>query len=213
MVARVGHVDVARAVGGNAPRVPETGRSAGGVGRAAHPRGSCQRGHHTGRGDLADSVVVRVGHVDVARAVGGNASRVPETGRSPGGVGRAAHPRGSSQRGHLPGGGDLADGVVARVGHVDVARAVGGNAPRVPETGRSAGGVGRAAHPRGSCQRGHHTGRGDLADGVVARVGQVDVARAVGGNVAWAVKTGGGACAIGVARPVHIARERGHGGC
>src|SRR5262249_21278328 len=146
-----------------------------------------------GDDDLPDGAVLRVGDVEVAGAVGGDGVRVVERGGREGDV-RAARPdRRARQRGDGGGrDGDLADGCVGGGGDVQVCRPVGGDARRRVETGGGARSVGAAGLARRACQRGHGAGGDDdLADGVVDAVGDVQVARAVGGDADRPVETGG----------------------
>ena len=97
-----------------------------------------------GGGELFDPVV-GVGDVDVARAIGGDASGVVElpgaAARDPGLAGAGAGLKLASAVDNAPavglderaGGGELVDPVVALVGDVDVTRAIGGDAVRVGE--------------------------------------------------------------------------------
>jgi len=75
----------------------------------------------------------------------------------------------------------LADGVVAGVGDEEGARAVDGHALRGNKLGGAARAV-RAADASGACRSrngGHDTRWRDLADGVVAGIGDLDDPRAV----------------------------------
>ena len=105
--------------------------------------------------DTADDVVFRVGHVHVD-VVGRNATRCVETGRSSDAVDVARLPSGPGQRGHHPGRGDHADGVVFRVGHIRGACAVDGNVAWRTKPGGCACAIGAAIRRVDiACEQGH----------------------------------------------------------
>src|SRR3954463_6905855 len=85
----------------------------------------------------------------------------------------------AGERGHDARGGDLADGGVTCVGDVDVAGAVDGHAPGGEEMRIGTGSIHVPTKVRVAGERGHDTCGGDLADGGVTCVGDVDVAGAV----------------------------------
>src|SRR5262249_49761309 len=129
--------------------------------------------------DLADGAVVRVGDVEVAGAVDPHASRIAETRGGARAVRAAPDARGAGQRCHDPGGGNLADGLVKAVGDVDAAGAVARHDERSVEARGGARAVHATRQAGGTGQRRYHSRNSDLADGVVALIGDVDVASAV----------------------------------
>src|SRR5205814_4687010 len=125
-------------VGGDAGWKINARRRPGCVGASDQPRPG-ERAHHACGRDLADSVVVVVGYIDIARAVGGNAAWEIKARRGPGSVGAAGDARRTRECGDRAPGRALADGVVAGIGHIDITRGVGGNAWRAMHARRGPG--------------------------------------------------------------------------
>src|SRR5262249_17096549 len=99
-----------------------------------------------------------------------------------------------------PCGADLADGVIDRVGNVDVACAVDRHAARV---GKARGGARAVRAAKYACVAGQgrrNPRSADLADGVVGRVGNVDVARAVDRHTERVEEARGGTRAVRAAQ-------------
>ena len=106
------------------------------------------------------------------------------------------------------GGGELIDPVVAGVGDVDVARGIGGDAVGVGElpgaAARDPGLAGAGAGLKLVLPVAHapavgldeRAGGGELIDPVVVAIGDVDVARAIGGDAVGVVELPGAAAAI-----------------
>src|SRR5205823_3276255 len=129
-------------------------------------------------------------------AVGGDVRRLEELRRSAGAVG-AAGPRdgvaevrflgSTGDRRHHARRRDLADQMVVAVSDVDVPCRADGDAVRAIEARRGAGAV---VVPRAAVagQRGDDAGRRDLADRVVAGVGDVDIAVFVAGDALRSAK-------------------------
>ena len=100
---------------------------------------------------------------------------------------------------------------LAHVGDVDVAAVEGDRVRRVEARG-GAGTVGEGGHARGAGERGDDAARNhDLADDVVVRVGDVEVAGAVAGDPVRMIEARGGAGGVGRAALAGAAGERGHG--
>src|SRR5204863_18727 len=156
----------------------KTRRGPGRVGAAGDARSPCERTHYACGRDLADGAVVVVAHIDIARAVGGDAARASKARRGPGRVGAAGQVGRTGERGHYACGRDLADGAVAGVGHIDIARAVGGNAAWEIKARRGPGSVGASEQAR-SGERAHRACGRELADSVVVVAGYIDIARPV----------------------------------
>ncbi len=204
MVAGIGHIDIARAIGCDAARQKETCRGPGSIGAANNAGRTGERAHDACGRDLADGVVEHISDIDIARAVGGDAARGIKARRGPGRVGVAGQARSPCERAHYARGRDLADGVVAFIGHIDVARAVAGDTARGIKARRRPGAVGTPKNVGGTGEGAHGPGGRDLADGVILPVGHIEVARAVGGDAAREIKTCRGPGAIDVTRAPHI---------
>jgi len=100
--------------------------------RAVQVAGDAAAGHRRHRAvpaDAADAVVVGIGDVDVAVTVDGHADRSVEAGGALDAVG-VARLAAARQRAHAAVGCHLADRVVVRIGHVEVAQAVDGQRRR-----------------------------------------------------------------------------------
>ena len=145
---------------------------------------------------LADHVVVRVGDEQVARGVDGDADGVAQLGGGGGSVVAAVTlgavaGDGDDVAGRLD---DLADHVVGRVGDEQVARGVDGDAVGLVQLGGGGGSVVAAVTLGAVAGDGDDVaGRlDDLADHVVGRVGDEQVARGVDGDAVGAVQLGGG---------------------
>ena len=178
-VAQVGDVEAAAPIQCDVGR-EEQGRAGCGGAIAGEARVSVGREGADGavRRHLADPVVERVGDVEVACGIDRHALRPVQLGVD----GRRAVAAVSGQAGarHRRDGAigrDPADHVVARVGDVQVARGVEGQAGRPVEL-RGRGGAAVARISGHSCSREGADGavRGDLADPVGVAVGHVDVA-------------------------------------
>src|SRR5438067_645904 len=113
------------------------------------------------RDDLADQAALDVGDVEVAGSIERHIGGAVELGRRTGAVGLAERPL----AGHRP----------------DLAGAVHGQRLGLVEAGPRAGAVGEARLPRAR-KRADDAVRGNLADAVVAGVGDVEVAGAVQGD-------------------------------
>src|SRR5207302_11363723 len=94
----------------------------------------------------------------------------------------------------------------------DVARAVGGDAERETKARRGPRAVGAAGRARRPGERGDHTRRRDLADCAVA-VGDIDTARAVGGNAERVIKARRGPRRVGAAPDARRTGERAYDAC
>ena len=115
-VARVGHDQVAGRVDREVPGRIEARSSAGAVARARGQR-TGERGHDAGGADLADHVVVGVGHIGIARRIHRHAARCMEHRVHAAAVGITVVGVAARQRGDTIAR-DLADLVVVRVGHI-----------------------------------------------------------------------------------------------
>ena len=94
-----------------------------------------------------------------------------------------------------------ADGAVARVGDVDVALAIDGDAGGEGKARVRSGAIARACRLRLAGDGRDGGGfRVDLADQVIAGVGDIQVAGRVDGCAAWVAETGGPPSGIGGSR-------------
>ena len=147
---------------------------------------SCNRRDRAGRIDLANAIVVRVGDVDVARAVhrniyGAEELRLnrwpPVTAEKPAAL-AGSRDRGDGAREIHP-----ANAVVVGIGNIEVPPAVHRNATRVVERrlNRRAPVLAEPAHSC-SCDRRDRAGGIDLTNAVVAGIGNIEVAHPVHRN-------------------------------
>ena len=183
-------------------------RKTDGVARAVHgarrARESRDRAHDTGRRNPTDRAVNGVGYKNRARAVDRYSGRTVEARLEPNPVGTSFVTRRASQGRDGPSGGDFADRVVVGVGDVDIARTIDRHPTRAVEARVSTVAIevtriGAVA----ARERAHAAARRNLAEGVVARIRDVDVARTVHGNPVRRRK-------LGVAsHPIHTARGSG----
>src|SRR5206468_3112678 len=140
---------------------------------------SCQRRRHSRRRHFPDCVVVRVRHVEVARAVHCHTGRAIKPGGTPCPVGAALTARQSCHRRRPPPRLHFPDCVVVRVRHVEVAPAVHCHSAWATIPGATPCPVGAALTARQSCHRRRHSRRRYFPDCVVVCVRHIDVARAV----------------------------------
>src|SRR5207237_8496864 len=75
--------------------------------------------------------------------------------------------------------GDRTNGVVIRVSHIDITRAIHRQANRKKETRGATGAIGAAAFPSEAGKSAHNSRRRYLADRVVTRVSYIDITRAI----------------------------------
>ena len=202
VVAGVGDEQVARSVQGDPPRAVELG----GAGRAAIPGVAGGAGAGDGVDDpvgrhFADDVVARVGDEEVARGVHGHGRRSRELG----GRGRAAVAAVAAHAIAIAGDGvddpvgcHLADHVVVVIDDEHVARGVDGHAGRVMKLGGRGGPAvsGVATRVAGAGEGMDDPVGRHLADDLVGRVGDEDVAGGVDRHVGRVSQLGGGGRAV-----------------
>src|ERR1041384_813133 len=82
---------------------------------------------------------------------------------------------------------------------------------RKGEKRRGTGAVRAAPRPRGASQRRHDPAGGDLADGVVILIADIDVASAVNRHAAWKLEARRGTRAVRAARHARRAGQRCNG--
>src|SRR5262249_27599149 len=146
--------------------------------------GARQRRREPGGREHADRGVG--GDVEVTGAVDRHASRSSEARRYT--VGFAGSPRGTGQRGHDAGRGDLADGGVVLIRNLDSLVAVDRNAPRAVEARGGAGAIVASPHASDAGQGRHGSVCGYLANGCIVLLGDVEVAAAAGRHAVWAAE-------------------------
>src|SRR6185437_12606895 len=130
----------------------------------------------------------RIHDVQVAGCVRSHASRAVESCELTDSIGAPTETRFAGQRRYRPRLSNLPNGVVASVRNVQIACAVDGNPERGGEPRRGAGSIRAAGRARRSSQGSHLSGRRDLANDVVARVGDIDVASAVRREAGWLIE-------------------------
>ncbi len=172
VVEQVGHQQRALRVEGQRHRRVEARGGARAIGKARP--GTPGQGAHAAIGtDHPDAIVERIGHVDLPLCVHRDAHRRIEAGLRRRAIGNALLATG--QGGHLAIGTDAADRMVARVGHVQVALRVSGDA-----RGRIEAGLQRRAINAALALPGHrfNTAIGQAAADpvVVPGIGEVDAA-------------------------------------
>ncbi len=215
IIAGIRHIDIAEkvhrdAIGSGVGATEPRGVSAP-VRAAKIARPAGQGGHHAGGSDLADRAIAGVRHVHVGRVVHRHRRGLVETGIVAYRVGAAGVARLPGQRGHQPGGGDLADSVVPPVGDIDVAGRVHRHAGWMTEPRRAVGSVGAARVAGLPGQRGHCSGGGDFPDDVIPLVGHIHVSGAVHRRARRSVKARRAAVsvrAVGDARQSRQGRHR-----
>src|SRR5205823_10034892 len=136
-----------------------------------------------------------IGHVEIAGAIQRDAGRRIKTCGAATAIRAAVHARGTGNGCNHSGGSNLSDGTVNLIRHVDVAGAVDGNSPGLPELRSAAGPIGAPVDARCASQGGHDPGRSDFADGI-GEIGDVDIARAIHSNAKHITETSVTACSV-----------------
>ncbi len=156
-IVLIGNIEVARAVHGHTRGIVESCRAAGAIAGTRLPSGAGKGGDDARWSDLADLIIVGVGHVNVARAIHRHTVGIMESCRAAGAIAGTCLPRGASQGGNYAKRSDLADLIIVAVGHVDVARAVHRGTPGKPKSCRAAGAIAGTCLP----SRAGHGGDGN----------------------------------------------------
>ena len=128
-------------------------------------------------------------------------------------VSAARRPRQPGQGAHLPRGCDLANGVVAFVGDIDIAGCVRHGAVRQIKSRGNANSISAARTAWYSRQGAHHLMRADLPDRAVASVRHVKGTRRIEGQSARVVEPCGFALAVLASNGSRQAGQRGHLAC
>src|SRR6185312_5963552 len=183
--------------------------------------------------NFANDVVARIGYEEVLSGrIEGDGSRIEEDR----GIGAATVTQGvgcaarrcadvggaASERSDISGRADLADNIVAGVGDEELAEVVGGEARRRVEGCLQGGAAVALGVVAVGADCGCSTGVGgdvaggiDLADHVVAGIGDVEAAGSVDGNTAWAVQRSRGrrAAIAGISGSVATCEDAGGARC
>ena len=155
-----------------------------------------------GRNQNTDAVVTGVGDVQVARGIHGDAAGNVQLGASgrPVVAAEAAAARGARQTASRHGGDhpirDDADAVVTTVGDVQVPGGIHGDARGTVQLGVAGRAVIAAEAWRSVSRDGSHHPIRDLADTVIPRVGDVQVARGIHGDAPRTAQLGAGGWAV-----------------
>ena len=217
VITPVGDVEVARRIHRH-PRHPpaEVQRGAGGwTVIPGESRGHCARysGNNPGGIDLADAAVVAVGDVEVSGRIHRHPSWEVQTGADSGAAiaGEASNPI-AGHGGNNPGSIDLADTVIISVGDVEVSGRI--HRHPVGEVQRGAGSrntfAGEGSGPIAARKGGDNPGSIHLADTVIRKVGNVEVAGRIHRHPARVLQTGADSlAAVAAERSDPIASHRG----
>ena len=141
VIVGVGHIDRPVGVHREPVRVVKLGRCPSAVVGPRNTGGARQGGYDPSGGDLAEGMVIRVHHVKIASAIGRRFSRKVElrpTARPVGGTRTAGQP---GHRSHPARRQDFAQGLVPRIGHIHVSRAIHGHATGRAEQGDTVGAI------------------------------------------------------------------------
>src|SRR4029079_17289549 len=98
-------------------------------------RRATQRGHKAVRSDAPNSLVIRIIHKEISRAVHGQSSWSRQSSRSRGPIRTSNVPGYTSERGHYASGRYLPDNVIKRIANVNVSCVINCDAFRIPEPG------------------------------------------------------------------------------
>ena len=176
MVARIGDVNIAQSVDRDTVGLLESRKAAVAIHRAADAGDAGDRAHIARGGDAAQRVVERIDNINVGRGARfhRDAFGLAEAGERTESIGRAAEAGRTGERDDVAAA-DFADGVVAGVGDVNVARGIHGEAVGVREAGGGQSGtVGRAGDACGARDGGDVASLVDAADRAIKGVGHID---------------------------------------
>ena len=197
VVVGIRDIKIAARIRQDAVGIVEPRRAARAV-RAAQVAGRItgKGGHHPGGRDHADGAVI--GDKKIAFGIRCDGRGVDKLRRCACAVETPLDTHRSSEGGHRSIGRDLADGVIAAVRHINIAAGIHRHAHGGVELRRTPLCVGIASAEKSvACQGGHHPGRGDLADGVVAGIGHIHIAVAIHRHAIGMVKERRAPLAIG----------------
>ena len=196
MVLRVGHEECARVVDGEAGRFVEAGDRAGAVG-AAFGAGRTREGGRDAAGcaEPAHGVRERIGDVEVAGAIERDAPGHHELRERADGIARAVGAAGDRLHSAIEG--DEANGEIRRVGHVEVADVVEGDAARRIKPRERTRAVSAAAHTGETGDGGDGTGGQNPANRRASKIGDEHRAKIIDRQALRGVEAGVAAGAIG----------------
>ena len=142
VVVRVGHIETAAGVHGDAGRTEEADRRSRSIGTPARTSQAGHRAHRTGRRHhLSDREIVGVRHIDVSGQVHGHVRWRIESSSTARAVRTAGTARQAGQGADQSRGGDGPDGMILSVCNVEGARAVDRHTGRESEARNAAGPV------------------------------------------------------------------------
>src|SRR5437667_768399 len=174
MVMRIADNEIFRRIQQHAERNIEPRSAANTVCAARASSETRQSRNFAAWSDLANSVTKRISHVNVARGIQYNATRVIKACGAAGAVhgsGCSSQPRQCANQTYRT---NLANRVIKAIGDISKARAVHLYARRIIKTGGVARPIGA---PRTPCQTdpsADHIARSDLTDSVITAIGGID---------------------------------------
>ena len=194
--------------GANEVRVSECARNCAGCAESGGQRGAiddgCGRRPVDSRSDLdcsngAYAAIGSVGDVDVAGRVERDAPGQVQLriGRRAVVAGVALHAVAGDGGDEAAGDNDLADGLIPSIGDVDVAGCVDEDASGTIQQGVGCRTAVAGVAPRAVAGDGIDdvVGDGNLADGLIVVIGDVDIARSVDRHAGWKIQLGADGCA------------------
>ena len=147
-------------------------------------------------------------HIDGAVRAHRHTIRIGQARRRARAVVRARQHGNAGKIGHIPRRRDFADGLVERVGDINGAVGIHGQAGRRIEAREATVAVVGAAEAGATRQRGDLSGRGDFADGMVGEVRDIDIGPGIHGHGGRETEESVGHVAVRAARPAERSRER-----
>lgn len=164
-------------------------------------------GHLASRGDLADGLLVPIGHEDIALRIDRDAHRPCQSRCRTGAVHIARLPGRACECAHHTRRRDLADRVVAEIGDVEIAGRVGRDRERPVESRGRPSPVGTPGNPWRAGESGHNTGLRDLSNRV-SEFAHIEVAQLIEGNGHRRIETRHHSGAVRTARQARRAGQR-----
>ena len=195
-VVGIRDIHIARRVDCNTGGKRKARRAQGTIGARPDTSRSTRRGDGAVLRNPTNEMVISVRDVSCARSIHGDTKRVIKPGRSAETIDGPDTPRRAGQSLHDATGRNTTNRVVVRVGHIDVPESIDCHTRRSVETGNISCTVSAPSGIDGSCERRDHTSRRNLTDDVSGRIGDIEIARAVGGNGARIRKLRGCAGAV-----------------
>jgi hypothetical protein len=151
-------------------------------------------------GCFSDDVIAGVGDVQIAGVIYGD---------SGGAVQLSDGTSDDRERGHSSRGGDFADEVVVGIRDIDIPPVVHGQALGIRKPGRPAIAIDVSSDAGQTGEGGDGSARGDLADGIVSTVGNINVTRVVHSQGERMIEAREGADSVRTAAAFRVAGESG----